>query len=40
MFGKKRQFYVTVTNGTITKKTTAIRSVGQAVEWGEKVDAL
>ncbi len=39
-FGKKRRFYVTVTDGTIAKKTTAIRSVEQAVEWDEKLDAL
>ena len=40
LFGKKRRFYVAVTNGTIEKKTTAIRSVGQAVEWNKKLDAL
>jgi hypothetical protein len=40
LFGKKRRFYVTATNGTIAKKTTAIRSVGQAVEWNQKLDAL
>jgi hypothetical protein len=40
LFGKKRRFYVTVTDGTIAKKTTAIRSVEQAVEWDEKLDAL
>ena len=39
-FGKKRRFYVTVTDGTIAKKATAIRSVEQAVEWDEKLDAL
>ncbi|KAF8812682.1 hypothetical protein BYT27DRAFT_7182387, partial [Phlegmacium glaucopus] len=38
--GKKRRFYVTVTDGTITKKTTAIRSVKEAVEWNERLDAL
>ena len=38
--GKKRQFYVTVTDGTIVKKTTAIRSVEQAVKWDEKLDGL
>ena len=39
-FGKKRRFYVTVTDGTIAKKTTAIRSVEQTVQWNEKLDAL
>ncbi|KAF8812687.1 WD40 repeat-like protein [Phlegmacium glaucopus] len=40
LWGKKRHFYVTVTDGTITKKTTAIRSVEQAVEWNERLDAF
>jgi hypothetical protein len=40
LFGKKRRFYVTVTDGMITKKTTAVRSVEQAVEWDEKLNAL
>ena len=40
LFGKKRRFYVTVTSGTIARKTTAVRSVGQAVEWNKKLDAL
>jgi len=40
LFGKKRRFYVTVTDGTIAKKTTAIRSVEQAVEWDEKLDVF
>ena len=38
--GKKREFYVTVTDGTTAKNTTAIRSVEQAVEWNEKLGAL
>ena len=38
--GKKREFYVTVTDGTTTKNTTAIRSVEQAVEWNEKLGVL
>ncbi|KAF8967045.1 hypothetical protein BDZ97DRAFT_1916998 [Flammula alnicola] len=40
LFGKKRRFYVTVTDGTIAKKTEAIRSVEQAMQWNEKLDAL
>ena len=40
LLGKKRRFYVAVTHGTIVKKTTAIRSVEQAVKWDEKLDAL
>ena len=39
-FGRKREFYVTVTDGTTAKNTTAIRSVEQAVEWNEKLGAL
>ena len=39
-FGKKRKFYVTVTDGTTAKNTAAIRSVEQAVEWNEKLGAL
>ncbi|KIM45626.1 hypothetical protein M413DRAFT_344802 [Hebeloma cylindrosporum] len=38
--GKPRQFYVSVTDGTITKKTTAIRSVDQTVQWDEKLDGF
>ena len=38
--GKKRQFFVTVTSGTTTKKTAAIRSVEQAVRWNETLGAL
>ena len=37
---RQRRFYVTVTNGTIVKKTTVIRSMGQAVAWDKKFDAL
>jgi hypothetical protein len=40
LFGKKRRFYVTVTDGMITKKTTTVRSVEQAVEWDEKLNTL
>ena len=39
-FGKKREFYVTVTDGTTAKNTAAIRSVKQAVEWNEKLGVL
>ena len=39
-FGKKREYYVTVTDGTTAKNTTAIRSVKEAVEWNEKLGAL
>ena len=39
-FGRKREFYVTVTDGTTAKNTTAIRSVEQAVEWNEKLGVL
>ena len=39
-FGKKREFYVAVTDGTSAKNTTAIRSVEQAVEWNEKLGVL
>ena len=39
-FGKKRKFYVIVTDGMTTKRTTSIRSVEQAVEWNEKLGAL
>ena len=37
---KKGKFYVTVTDGTTTKNTAAIRSVEQAVEWNEKLGVL
>ncbi|KAF8815811.1 WD40 repeat-like protein [Phlegmacium glaucopus] len=40
LWGKERRFYVTVTDGTITKKTTTVRSVEQAVEWNEGLDAF
>ena len=39
-FGRKREFYVTVTDGTTAKNTTAIRSVKEAVEWNEKLGVL
>ena len=39
-FGKKREFYATVTDGTIAKNTVAIRSVEQAVEWNENLGPL
>lgn len=35
-----RRFYVTVTNETIAKRTLAVRSVEQAVEWNKKFDPL
>ena len=38
--GKKREFYVSVTDGTTTMNTTVIRSVKEAVEWNEKLGAL
>jgi C2 domain len=38
--GKKRKFFVTVSNGTTTKRTVAIRSEGQAVHWNETLGAL
>ncbi|KAF8815814.1 WD40 repeat-like protein [Phlegmacium glaucopus] len=40
LWGKKRRFYVTVTDGTITKKTASIGIVEQAVEWNERLDAF
>jgi len=36
-FGKKRSFYVTLTDGTTTKKTIATRGDKQAVEWNEEL---
>jgi hypothetical protein len=39
-FGKKREFYVTVTDGTTAKNTTAIRSVKEVVEWNENLGVL
>ena len=38
--GKKRQFFVTVTSEITTKKTAAVRSVGQTVRWDETLGAL
>jgi hypothetical protein len=38
--GKKRRFYVTLTDGSTIKKTAAIQSEERAVEWNEKLDAL
>ena len=40
LLGKERRFYVTVTDGTTARKTTAIQSVEQAVEWNEKLNPL
>jgi len=40
LLGKERRFYVTATDGTTARKTTAIQSIEQAVEWNEKLDDL
>ena len=40
LVGKKRQFFVTVTSGTTTKETEAVRSVEQAVRWDETLEGL
>ena len=40
LLGKERQFYVTVTDGITARKTTAIQSVEQAMEWNEKLNPL
>lgn len=40
MLGKKRRFYISITDGTRTKQSSAIRSRGQSVVWNERLDGL
>ncbi|KAF8879999.1 quinon protein alcohol dehydrogenase-like superfamily [Gymnopilus junonius] len=40
MWGKKRPYYVSVTDGTTTRKTKPSPSVEQSVEWNEKLAAF
>jgi hypothetical protein len=38
--GRKRSFYVTVTDGARTWQTRSVQSVGNRVEWDENLDTL